>query len=148
MLKEQSLNIKGKMKAILKKANGDIEITEAKNLIVDDGFDFICDAIGEPSRPNLMAYIAVGTDDTAAAVTDTTLGSELDRNAATYAHTSGTKVFTMTATFAAGDATGAITEAGVLNAASSGILLDRLVFDVINKGALDELEIEFTFTLS
>jgi hypothetical protein len=76
------------------------------------------------------------------------LVTELTRQAATYAHTAGTKVFTLTATFAAGIATGAITEAGVLNAPSAGTMLDRVVFAVINKGADDTLTATFQFTLS
>ena len=48
---------------------------------------------------------------------NTALVTELSRLAATYAHAPGTKVFTITATFGKGVATGAITEAAVLNAA-------------------------------
>jgi hypothetical protein len=145
---QEKLNIKGSMKATLIKQNGEKEITQFDNMIVDAGYDLVCNSLGAASRPDLLAFIAVGTSTTAAAAGQTALIAELDRNAATYAHTTGTKVFTMTATFAAGDATGAITEAGIFNDASSGSMFDRLVFDVINKGALDSLEIEFTITLS
>ena len=52
------------------------------------------------------------------------------------------------ASFGAGTGTGAITEAGLLNASSSGTLLCRTVFSVINKGANDTLGITWTVTIS
>jgi len=65
-----------------------VELIEAKtgrvkeryqfpNLITDNGMD----AIGnrEASLTNLFAYLGVGTDNTTPAVTDSTLGSEVDR---------------------------------------------------------------------
>lgn len=145
----QYFSFKGTMLATLTKADGSVELIKRNNLVVDAGFDLIADAIGKTSsRPAIISHIAVGTGIVAAAAGNTTLGTELNRQAATYAHTGGTKVFTMAATFAAGTATGAITESGVLNAASSGALLDRVVFPVINKGIDDSLDITFTFTLS
>lgn len=119
------------------------------NIIVNGGFDFVADAIGNSSsRPGVMGWIAVGTGTTAAASTQTALVTEIKRNASTYAHTAGTKVFTFTASYAAGDATGALTEAGVFNAASGGTMFDRVVFPVVNKGADDSLTAVFTFTMS
>jgi hypothetical protein len=95
-----------------------------------------------------MGYIAVGTGSTAPVATQTALITEQARGAATYAHTAGTKVMTFSTTFAAGAATGAITEAGVFNSVSGGTMLDRVTFSVINKGADDTLTAQFQFTLS
>lgn len=143
------LALKGTMTAVLTKADGTVETRYKDNMIVNVGFDFIADAIGKSaSRPNVMSHIAIGAGAVAAAAGDTALGSELARGAATYAHTAGTKVFTFTYNFAAGVGTGAVTEAGVLNASSGGTLLDRVVFAVINKGAADTLQVTFTFTMS
>ena len=146
---DESMQLHGAMTLIVSRANGDTETIYRDNLIVNVGFDFIADAIGKSaSRPAVMGYIALGTGTTAAAATQSELVTELDRNAATYAHTSGTKTFTFTADFPAGDGTGAITEAGVFNAATAGIMLDRVVFPVVNKGADDSLTAVFTFTMS
>ena len=146
---DESMQLHGAMTLIFKRANGDTETIHQDNLIVNVGFDFIADAIGKSaSRPSVMGYIALGTGTTAAAATQSALVTEIDRNAATYAHTAGTKTFTFTADFLAGDATGAITEAGVFNAASAGIMFDRVVFPVVNKGADDSLTAVFTFTMS
>lgn len=124
------------------------ERIEKDNLIVNGGFDFICDAIGNASRGAVMGYIALGTDATAASASQTALLAEAARVATSYAHTGGTKIFSLAATFSAGTGTGALTEAGVLNAASSGTLLDRVTFSTINKGSSDSLTATFTFTLS
>jgi len=146
---DETMQLQGAMTLIVRRADGDIETVHKDNIIVNVGFDFIADAIGKSaSRPLVMGFIALGTGTTAAAASQSALVSELDRNAATYAHTTGTKAFSFTADFPAGDGTGAITEAGVFNAASGGIMLDRVVFPVVNKGADDSLTAVFTFTMS
>ena len=139
----------GRMEARLLKPDGTVIVRAKDNLIVDVGFSFIAQSIGLASgRPAVMSYIAVGTGTTAAATGNTALVTEVLRKAATFSHTTGTKVFQFEATFNAGEATGAITEAGVLNAATAGTMLDRVVFAVINKGADDTLTQRFTFTMS
>lgn len=144
-----SIKVKGTWKFTLKDANGNIkQEVEKDNLIVDAGFDFISDVIGLASQPSEMSHMAIGTGVTLPAAGDTTLETELDRNTATYAHTGGTKVFTFDASWAAGDGTGAITEAGLFNAASLGTMLNRVTFSVINKAADDTLDATFTFTMS
>lgn len=146
---KQAVRMHGSGTFVLEKGNGEIEVHVKDNIIVDVGFDFICDCIGKPTgRPGPVSHIALGTSTTAAAPSQTALINELSRLAATYNHAAGTKIFTVSAVFAEGVATGAITEAGVLNAASGGTLLDRVVFPVINKGADDKLTATFTFTLA
>lgn len=143
------LKVHGSFTGILRHPDGSVEVRKKDNLILNVGFDFIADAIGKgSSRPNVMAYTAVGTGTTETAAAQTGLTTELARKAATYAHTAGTKVFTFTTMFNAGEATGAITEAGICNAASGGIFLDRVTFAVINKGSDDTYESHFQFTLS
>lgn len=144
----ENTHLKGEVFFTLRHADGSQEVRHHDNMIVSGGYDFLCDAIGATSRPNPMNYTAVGTGSTTASATQTALVSELKRKSATYAHTKGTKSLTLTTTFAAGEATGAITEAGIINASSGGTLLDRVTFPVINKGAEDELTTKFIFTFS
>jgi len=92
-------------------------------------------------------HMAIGTGATAAAAGDTTLQTELDRNALT-SRVADANVITMVGDWAAGDGTGAITEAGILSASSSGTLFARAVFSTINKAAGDTLQITWTFTLT
>ena len=50
--------------------------------------------------------------------------------------------------FEAGDATGAVTEAGIFNASTSGTMLCRTKFNVVNKAADDTMTVTWTITLS
>lgn len=145
------LGIRGFSESMLFKANGKIEVRQKENGISDAGFDFIANSIGNRAATGAtaaMGWIAVGTGSTAFASAQTALVTELNRQAATYSHTAGTKVFSFSASYAAGTATGAITEAGVFNASSAGTMLDRVTFAVINKGSDDSLTQTFTFTMS
>lgn len=145
----EKMQMKGSMLAVIKKPNGDIQTVRKDNLILNNGFDFICNAIGSAtSRPAVMSHIAVGSGTTAPAATQTALVNEITRKAADYSHSTGTKVMMFTTRFGAGEATGALTEAGVVNASSGGTFIDRVTFSVINKGEADELTITFQFTLS
>jgi len=145
---KDKLKMHGAMTAILTKGDGQVEVTHKDNMIVAVGFDFIADAIGNAVRPAAMGYINVGTGTTAPASSDGALVTSLLRKAAVYAHTAGTKTFTFTVTFNPGEATGAITEAGVFNASAGGTMLDRVTFPVVNKGADDTLTVVFTFTMT
>lgn len=148
-MKNEGLKLHGSFTGVLRHADGSVEVRRKDNLILDVGFDFIANAIGAAaSRPDVMGYTAVGTGTTETESSQVGLAAELARKAATFAHTAGTKVFTFTTMFAAGEATGAITEAGICNAASAGIFLDRVTFAVINKGSDDTYESHFQFTLS
>lgn len=146
---QETAHIKGSLVITHRKADGTVDVRRKDNLILNAGFDFIADAIGKSaSRPNVMSHIAVGTDSTAVAASQTGLTTELSRKAANYQHTAGTKIFTFTTTFNPGEATGAITEAGVCNASSGGTFLDRVTFAVVNKAADDTVTLNFQFTLS
>ena len=93
--------------------------------------------------------MAVGTNSTAAAAGDTALGTEAGRAALT-STTVNTSAGTVTyvGTFAAGTGTGALVEAGILNASSGGTLLCRTVYTTVNKGANDSMTITWVITIS
>ncbi|MDT8900409.1 hypothetical protein [Anaeroselena agilis] len=148
-MEKSDVKVKGSLCLTLKKEDGTVEVRRKDNIIVAGGFDFICQQIaGTPA--NVMNAIALGTGTNTPVASQTALTAEVARQAATYSHTAGTQVFTLSATFNPGVATAAITEAGVFNSAtaSSGTMLDRVVFSVINKGENDTLTAQFQFTLS
>jgi hypothetical protein len=116
-----------------------------KNLVVTTGKTFI--AARMVGTPDAMSHMAIGSGGTAADVADTTLETELGRVALASSTSSGA-VVTHTATFGAGTGTGAVVEAGILNAASGGTLQCRSVFPVVNKGADDGMSITWTITVS
>lgn len=121
-------------------------VQEVPNLVVTDGKEFVA-ARMKDATVSAMSHMAIGTGSTAAAAGDTALGSEADRNALTATSVSGAAV-TYTCTFAAGEGTGAITEAGLFNASSAGDMLCRTVFAVVNKGASDQMSISWVVSVS
>lgn len=125
--------------------NGEV-VQEIDNLVVTAGKNFVASRMVGVAA-NVMSHMAIGTTNTAAAVGDTTLAAEAARVALT-SGTATTNVATYVATFPAGTGTGAIVEAGILNAGAGGTLLCRTVFSVVNKGALDAMTITWTVTVS
>ena len=149
---QRGLGIRGTMHAVLRKPDGRLIAVRKDNGIVNNGFSFIANSVGNRAASGAtaaMGWIAVGTGTTAFAVSQAALVTELTRQAATFSHTTGTKIFSFTTTFAAGVATGTLTEAGVFNqAALGGTMLDRVVFTGIAKAAADTLTQTFTFTMT
>jgi len=137
----------GRLSVIVKDSDGKIkEERNINNLVVTTGLGFIASRMKDASA-TAMGYMAIGTGTTAAAAGDTALGTELDRNALSSTTVTGNQI-EYVSTWAAGDGTGAITEAGIFNAASSGTMLARTVFAVVNKDANDTLSITWTVSLS
>lgn len=125
--------------------NNDV-VQEIPNLVVTDGKEYVASRMKDASV-SAMSHMAIGTGSTAAAAGNAALGSEAARNALTSTAVSGTTV-TYIATFSAGTGTGAITEAGLFNASSSGVMLCRTVFAVVNKGSSDSMTITWSVTVS
>ena len=147
MFKNDNSKATGKLTIEIKNDKGTvIETREVKNLVVDAGLDYIASRMKDTSA-TAMSHMAIGTGSTAAAAANTTLGSEADRNALTSTTVTDNAV-AYVASFAAGEGTGAITEAGIFNASSGGTLLCRTVFSVVNKGASDSMTITWTVTIS
>ena len=137
-----NLKLKGKLAISL---NGDV-VQEVDNLVVTAGKGYVASRMKDAST-TAMSHMAIGSGATAAAAGNTALGSELGRVSLTSTNVSGA-VVTYVATFAAGTGTGAVTEAALLNASSSGTMLCRTVFSVVNKGSADSMTITWTVTVS
>lgn len=136
------LKLTGKLKIAL---NGET-VQEVDNLVVTDGKEYVASRMKDATA-TAMSHMAIGSGSTAAAAGNSALGSELGRVALTSTNVAS-NVVTYAATFAAGTGTGAVTEAGILNASTSGDLLCRTVFSVVNKGASDSMTITWTVTVS
>ena len=121
-------------------------VQEIPNLVVTDGKEFVASRMKDATTA-AMTHMAVGTGSTAAAAGNAALGSEADRNALTSTTVSGTTV-TYVATFGAGSGTGALTEAALFNASSSGTMLCRTVYSVVNKSSADSMTITWSVTVS
>ena len=119
---------------------------ETTNLVVTAGKNYIASRI-VGTASSIMSHMAIGTGTDTPAVGDTALTTEAGRVAISSGTSSGNEV-TYTATFPAGTGTGAITEAAVLNASSSGTMLCRTTFPVVNKAAGDSIAITWVVTVS
>lgn len=142
---EETLPMKGEIHYWLYDTSGNLkEEGERKNLIVTTGKNFAANAIISSST-SPMTNMAIGTGTNGAALTDTTLQTEIARVVFTSA-TAPANVATMTASFGAGTGTGAITEAGLFNNTVGGTMFSRTVFSVINKATSDTLTIAWAIT--
>ena len=142
-----SIKVTGELKLTLTRPDGHVKHEVIiPNLVVTTGKNYIASRMKDASA-TAMTHMAIGTGSTAAAAGNTALGSEAGRVALT-STTVSTNNVAYVATFPAGTGTGAITEAGILNASSGGTLLCRTVFSVINKAAADTLGITWTVTVN
>lgn len=139
--------IKGDLHIVVKDSKtGEVKVDRLeKNLVVTVGKEWIASRM-QGTASNVMGYMAVGTDSTAPAAGNTTLGAEVARVAVTSA-TASTNTVTYVATFGAGTGTGALTEAGLFNSNSGGTMLSRTTYSVINKGSGDEMTVTWVVTV-
>ena len=142
------LKLRGNVAIVLKDKNGNVKDSrEINNLVVSSGLEFICSRMAGTSA-GVMSHMALGSDTTAAAAGQTDLLSILGSREALDSSTASNNTITYVSSFEAGEGTGAVTEAGVFNAASSGTMLCRTVIAVVNKAADDTMSVTWTITLT
>ena len=140
-----NVNDQLKMKGKLQIRLNDEVVQEVDNIVVTAGKGYVASRMKDATA-TAMSHMAIGSGSTAAAASDTALGNQLGRVALT-STTVSAAVVTYVASFPAGTGTGAVTEAGILNAASGGTMLCRTVFSVVNKGASDSMTVTWTVTV-
>ncbi len=144
----EELKLRGDVALVLKDKNGNVkESREIHNLVVSSGLTFICSRMAGTSA-DVMSHMALGSGTTAASSGQTDLVSILGSREALDSTSSSSNTITYVSSFEAGEGTGAVTEAGVFNAASSGTMLCRTVFAVVNKAADDTMSVTWTITLT
>lgn len=148
MLHKSNVGSKGELTILLKKASGDNEVYEFKNLAVSTGLNFIVSRMKEDTDA-VMSHMSVGEGTTAADLGDITLESEIagSRVALTSTTVTGNTI-TYVATFEPGVGTGAVTESGIFNDGTAGTMLCRTVFPVVNKQPGDSMTVNWTVTIS
>ncbi len=144
----ENLKLSGQLGIVLRDKDGNIkeERTE-KNLVVTTGLNFIASRMKDASA-TAMTHMALGSGTTAAAAGQTDLVTLLGAREALDSTTVTANAVAYVSAFEAGDATGAVTEAGIFNASSGGTMLCRTVFSVVNKAADDTMTVTWTITLS
>lgn len=120
---------------------------EIPNLIVTLGKELIASRFFSDSS-DVISHIALGTNGTSPVLGDVTLRAEIGRVAInpSLSGVSGT-VVTYAAEFGPGVATGALREAGLFNAATSGTMACRTVFPAFDKPAIDTLVVTWKLTI-
>ena len=138
------LNMKGRL---IIRLNDEI-VQEVDNLVVTAGKGYVASRMKDATA-TAMSHMAIGSGSTAAAASDTALGNQLGRVALTSTTVNtGAGTVTYVATFGAGTGTGALVEAGILNASSGGTMLCRTVYTTINKSSNDSMTITWVITVS
>lgn len=139
----ENAKVVGRLQIIL---NGKLH-DELNNLVVDVGKEWVAGMM--TGVGNAITHMEVGSGTTVASAGQTALTSAVDRNALTVAggtQTSNTVQYACT--WGDGDGNGALTEAGLFDQATGGVMLARTVFDVINKGPGDVMTIVWTITVA
>ena len=147
----ENLKLSGQLNIVLKDKAGNVKDERTvNNLVVNKWLEYIASRMKDASK-GVMSHMALGSGTTAAAASQTDLvtllGAREALDSTTIAGSNNEKVVYVSA-FEAGDATGAVTEAGIFNASTSGDMLCRTVFSVVNKAADDTMSVTWTITLS
>ena len=139
---------KGELNIVLRDEAGNVtqEVT-VPNLVVNTGLAYIASRMKDTTL-SAMSHMGVGSGTTNPAAGNTALETALGARVALTSTTVTANAIEYVATFGAGSGTGAVTEAGIFNALTSGTMLCRTEFDVINKGAADSMTITWTVTIS
>ena len=142
---EDQAGVTGHITLVLRGPDGNVKQVEKSNLVTTAGKNGIADQILAAPTLAKPGWMAIGTGSPAA----TLLGAEIDRNALTSKTRSGA-VVTMVGDWAAGDGTGAITEAGIFDVVTANTvnMWASASFSVVNKAAGDTLSISWTLTIS
>ena len=148
-MRKEKAGIMGVIEIICRGKDGKVKGERlVRNKITNAGLAAMAALLLTDVAEDSFDYIAVGVGTTAAAATDTTLETEITDSGLARAAGTGTRVTTTVTNDTAQLATTfsvtgskAVTEAGMLNAASAGDLLARQVFSALNVVNGDSLAI-------
>jgi hypothetical protein len=139
---------KGELNIVLRDEAGNVtQNVTVPNLVVNTGLAYIASRMKDTTLA-AMTHMAVGEGTTNPAAGDTALEAQLGSRVSLTSTTVTANAIEYVATFGAGVGTGAVTEAGIFNASTSGTMLCRTEFAVINKGSADSMTITWTVTIS
>ena len=146
----EDLKMKGEVSIVVTGQDGKIKDTRViPNLVVTVGKNYIAARMAGTSGVGavVMSHMAIGAGTSTPLVGNTVMESSLYRQALS-AFTATTNIVTAVASFAAGNGTGAVTEAGIFNDVTTGTMLCHTTFPVVNKEAGDSIAITWAITVS
>lgn len=117
---------------------------DVKNTVTTSGLAGIMEQLLDSPTLGKATHMGIGTGTPGT----NALGSEIGTRDAFDQKTRAGAVVTHVSTFGPGNGTGAITEAGIFDASTSGNMWMSASFSVVNKGAADTLVITWTLTAS
>jgi len=143
----ESVTIRGNLEVALYDESGAIKDSrKVNNLVVAVGKDLIASRLVGNTLA-IPSHMALGSSSTAAATSQTALGSELGRvSLDSTSRTSNTVSYV--ATFPAGTGTGTVQEAGIFNDGTTGNMLCRTTFSAVNKAAGDTVVVTWNVTVA
>jgi hypothetical protein len=128
-----------------------VEKRSIKNTVVRIGRRWVLHKLQSVSPPaEEIEYLAIGTDTTAPATGDLTLGSENNRKAIgtfeTSNLTSNPPSWEAQASWATNEGNTTLGEVGLFNSSSNGTLVARATFATLNKTTSNTLSISYTIS--
>lgn len=129
-------------------------LVNKSNLVTTNGRNTTADLYLSSPSLNKPTGIIVGTSTQAAALADDDVVSAASATPFNSFDTSpayptrSANVTTFKSSWAAGEATGALTEAALKSGAATSDAISRIVFSAVNKGANDTLSVQFEWTFS
>lgn len=143
---KDTTNIKGTLNVFLYRSDGSLKNQfTIPNLIVTGGKEYIASRlVGDPAAA--AYWMGVGTGTSTPSVGDSGLTASGTRVSATVTRTGSQLDFT--ATFAPGNATATLTEAGIFTASTGGIMINRAVFTGVAKESTDTLVINWAVVIN
>jgi len=121
---------------------------QESDLVLDDGLNYICEVVGNPTQPVPMKYTAIGEDSTAASSNQSGLLAEVMREENTYSKDATVGEASLDCTFTITASGYSLNETGLVNTSgvgSSGIFLCRDVFSTTrNVISGDEITVYYT----
>jgi hypothetical protein len=150
---QETITIRGAVRVELHDEFGNLKQShEDHNLIVTIGKTYLATWLAAASQAGeFMTYIGLGTGVTSPAAGNTALEAEFSGGGYSRSDgtlTSSTNTWQNSAVFSPGNGTGAVTEAGLFSASTSGTMFARQVFSAYNKAAGDTLTVTWTVTFS
>ncbi len=144
---------RGRIRVIATYKDGTQQIDEFSNLITDAGISLLRDALKGTATDCQIKYLALGSDNTVPAGSDTTLGAEEFRKVVTRREDDGAGGLITTVIISAFEANDFVTEEigwfatpTATSATDSGILVARVLYTRA-KTELESLQIERTDTI-
>jgi hypothetical protein len=148
--KQDGLKLYGRWRMVARhRLTGEKIVSEGRNLIVTTGPELLCEMLIDTTGYDTgLTYCALGTDNTAPAISDVALGAEVARKAVTSKSRTGNEI-TFSTFFTAAECTANIKEAGMFGHSTasatpdSGVLFSHWLVSFDNSGGLYDLTFDY-----